>query len=111
MLTLTKDQEVLLRLPEPTAFLPKLAAEIRLDYPRPVSNLSDRALLEEVERSYQHASEVLRITHVATLVRWVKADVAWAKGMRSEPSVDLWIRSARIPNLTAADLLSNLAGR
>lgn len=111
MLKLTPEQAALLRLPDPHAFIPKLAAEIRRDYPQQVVFLDDTSLLVEVDRSYTHASEQLHITHVPTLVQWVKADVAWAKGLRMEPAADLRIRKANNPNLAAADLLSALAAQ
>jgi len=111
MLEITKEQEAQLRLPDPSTFLPQLAAEIRRDYPQRVGHLNDQALLEEVTRSYDHAAYDLRITYLPVLVRWVKADVAWARGLRSNTQADLWVRNATNRNLAAADLLSNLAGQ
>lgn len=111
MLPLSHEQLALLRLPDPFGFLPKLAVEIRRDHPREVSSQSDQQLLSETQRSYEHAAYELKLTHLPTLVRWVKADVAWARGLRSNTTVDLWIRNADNRNLTAADILSNLAGR
>ncbi|PTA72261.1 hypothetical protein C9412_06975 [Stenotrophomonas sp. Nf1] len=37
-------------------------------------------------------------------VRWVKADVAWTRGLRAVPAADMWMRTAKDPNLAAADL-------
>ncbi|CAE6864358.1 hypothetical protein [Paraburkholderia domus] len=108
MLTLTPEQFAILSLPDPHAFAPQLAAEIRRDYPTFVVNMDDTALTREVERSYRHASETLRITHLPTLVEWTQADVAWARGLRGEMNVDLSIRKSRSRNLTAQDLLSGM---
>ena len=91
MFEINEEQEALLRLPDPSTFFPLLCREIREEYPG-------------------HAAYVLRITHLPVLVRWVKADVAWARGLRAVPAADMWMRSAENPNLAAADLLSNLAG-
>jgi hypothetical protein len=103
-------QEALLRLPDPSAFFPLLCREIREEYPGRVGHLSDGALMDEVVQSHDHAAYVLRITHLPVLVRWVKADVAWTRGLRAVPAADMWMRTAKDPNLAAADLLSNLAG-
>ena len=103
MFEISEEQEALLRLPDPSTFFPLLCREIREEYP-------DGALMDEVVRSHDHAAYVLRITHLPVLVRWVKADVAWACGLRAVPAVGMWIRNAEHPNLAAADLLSNLAG-
>lgn len=111
MLEITKEQEALLRLPDPTTFFPKLLEEIRQAYPQQVGHLSDQALMGEVVKSHDYAAYDLRITYLPVLVRWVKADVAWAKGLRSNPGADLWVRNARNRNLATADLLSNLAGQ
>lgn len=111
MLQLTAEQEALLRLPEPTAFLPKLAAEIRRDWPREVSHLTDAQLLTETERSYDHASHELHITRLPTLVKWVKLDVAGGGQLRREMNTDLYMKQAADPNLAAEDLLSVLAAQ
>ncbi|MBA0431889.1 MULTISPECIES: hypothetical protein [Stenotrophomonas] len=110
MFEISEEQEALLRLPDPSTFFPLLCREIREEYPGRVGHLSDGALMDEVVRSHDHAAYVLRITHLPVLVRWVKADVAWACGLRAVPAVGMWIRNAEHPNLAAADLLSNLAG-
>lgn len=106
MLRLDARQEALLRLPDPTSFIPKLALEIKRDFPRQVASLSDRQLLDDTERSYNHASYVLHITRLSTLVRWVKADVASGGQLRREMSVDLHLKKAANPNLTAEDIMS-----
>ncbi|MDH5821908.1 hypothetical protein QFW77_02720 [Luteimonas sp. RD2P54] len=111
MLEITKEQEALLRLPDPTTFFPKLVQEIRQEYPGRVGHLNDQALMDEVVRSHDHAAYELRITSLPVLVRWIKADVAWAKGLRANPGADVWMRNAKNKNLAAADLLSNLAGQ
>lgn len=110
MFEITEEQEALLRLPDPSTFFPMLAREIRTGYPKPIAHLDERALMDEVVRSHDHAAYVLHITHLPTLVRWVTADVAWARELRSVPAADLWMRTATNPNLAAADLLSNLQG-
>ncbi|HEL3810945.1 hypothetical protein VPH47_06665 [Stenotrophomonas sp. WED208] len=110
MFEISEEQEALLRLPDPSTFFPLLCREIREENSGRVGHLSDGALMDEVVRSHDHAAYVLRITHLPVLVRWVRADVAWACGLRAVPAVDLWIRNAEHPNLAAADLLSNLAG-
>lgn len=109
MIKLTADQVALLRLPDPHSFIPKLATEIRWDYPQQVVQLDDQALLIETDRSYTHASEQLRITRLPTLVRWVKADVASMKGLRQRPEADLHVRRAEDPNIAAEDLLCVVA--
>ena len=111
MLELDADQEALLRLPEPLAFLPKLASEIRRDMPRQVSNMSDRQLLEETDRSYVHASGTLRITHLPTLVMWTKTDVGSHGALRRDGNLDLFIRNAERPNVAAADTLHALVAQ
>ncbi|ALS96405.1 hypothetical protein [Xanthomonas oryzae] len=108
MLEITAQQEALLRLPDPSQLLPKLAQEIRRDHGRAVADLSPQALRDEVARSHDHAAYALKITHLPTLVAWIKADVAWARGLRSNPTADLWIRRSTTPSLTAADLLAAL---
>jgi len=110
MFEITEEQEALLRLPDPSTFFPKLTREIRQEYPQQTGHLGERALMDEVVRSHDHAACSLRITHLPVLVRWVKADVAWARGLRAVPAADMWMRTAKNPNLAAADLLSNLAG-
>ena len=106
MIRLTPEQYRLLCLPEPSTFLPKLANEVRSDYPRQTAHLDELALLAEVERSYSHAAYQFRITHLPTLVRWVKADVGWARGLRDKPLPISWFEQSEHPNVTAADLLS-----
>ncbi|OAJ55264.1 hypothetical protein A6V36_34415 [Paraburkholderia ginsengiterrae] len=108
MLTLTPDQLEILSLPDARTFAPKLAAEIRREYSSAVADMNDSALIREVERSYGHASETLHITHLPTLVEWTKADVAWARGLRNEMGIDLWIRGSRPSNLAAQDILSGM---
>lgn len=108
MLQLTAEQEALLRLPDPYAFVPKLAAEIRRDAPRQVSNLTDAQLQEETERSYNHATYTLHITRLPTLVEWVKLDVASGGELRRDMNTDLHMRKAKNPNLAAEDLLNIL---
>lgn len=109
MLTLTLEQFALLSLPDPHMFAPRLAAEIRRDYPHVVAGESEPALTQATARSYRHASEALRLTRLPTLVAWVKADVAWARGLRHEMTVDLQLRRSATPNLAAQDVLSALA--
>lgn len=111
MITLTEQQVALLRLPDPNAFIPKLAAEIRRDYHRQVSNLTDSQLLEETERSYNHASYELHITRLPTLVEWVKLDVASGGHLRRDMNADMYMRKTKNPNLAAEDLLSILAAQ
>jgi len=108
MLELSARQEALLRLPEPTTFLPRLAAEIRRDMPERVAGLSDAALLEETERSYNHAAYELGITRLPLLVHWTKTDVGSGGELRRDMTVDLAIRNASGPNLAAADVLAIL---
>ncbi|AEQ94352.1 hypothetical protein [Xanthomonas oryzae] len=108
MLEITAQQDALLRLPDPSQLLPKLAQEIRRDHGHAVAHLSPQALRDEVARSHDHAAYALKITHLPTLVAWIKADVAWARGLRSNPTADLWIRQSTTPSLTAADLLAAL---
>lgn len=109
MLELTARQEALLRLPEPTAFLPRLAAEIRRDMPERVAGLSDAALQEETERCYSHAACELGITRLPVLVHWTKTDVGSGGELHRDMTVDLAIRKASNPNLAAADVLAMLA--
>lgn len=104
-------QQALLRLPEPGAFAPRLAAEIRRDLPAQVGDLREAQLIEETERSYRHASEQLRIARLSPLVRWVKFDVASRGALRRDLSVGLRFRRADDPALLAEDLLSALAAR
>nr|WP_241093827.1 hypothetical protein [Xanthomonas sp.] len=106
---MTPEQYAKLCLPDPGAFLPRLAAEVRRDYPKQVATHDDAALLAQVRRSYDHAVHVLHITHLATLVRWVKADVAWAPDLRSQAITQKWFAETDNPNVTAADLLSMLS--
>ncbi len=108
MLKLTPEQYKLLCLPDPGSFLPKLAKEVRNEYPKQTAQFDDASLLDEVERSYLHASHQLGITHLPTLVRWVKADVAWAHGLRNKQITLVWMKQTTNPNVTAADLLSML---
>ncbi len=110
MFEITAEQEALLRLPDSSTFFPLLCREIREDYPSKVGHLSEGTLMNSVVKSHDHAAYVLRITHLPVLLRWVKADVAWASGLRAVPAADIWMRNAKNPNLAAADLLSNLAG-
>ncbi|AKK67564.1 hypothetical protein ISN35_14220 [Xanthomonas translucens pv. undulosa] len=109
MLQLTPEQYAKLCLPDPGAFLPRLAAEVRRDYPKQVAKHDDVALLALVRSSYDHAVHVLHITHLPTLVRWVKADVAWAPGLRNQAITGVWFAETDNPNVTAADLLSMLS--
>lgn len=109
MLQLTPEQFAKLCLPEPDDFLPQLAAEVRQGYPTEVSGRSDSRLLAEVRESYQYAVNQLNITHLPTLVKWVKADVAWAQGLRHQPITSAWFSKTTRPNVTAADLLALLA--
>lgn len=111
MIEITREQEVLLRLPEPWSFLPRLAAEIRRDLPRKVSSMNDTQLLAETERSYLHASHALRVSHLPTLVRWTKTDVGSQGQLRRDPSADLYLRQSSDPNAAAADLLGSLAAQ
>lgn len=111
MIEITREQEALLRLPEPWGFLPKLAAEIRRDLPRQVSGMNDTQLLAETERSYLHASHALRVSHLPTLVRWTKTDVGTQGQLRRDPSADLFVRQAKDPNVAAADLLGSLVAQ
>jgi hypothetical protein len=108
MLELTARQEALLRLPEPTGFLPRLAAEIRRDMPERVAGMHDLELLEETERCYNHAAYELGITRVPVLVHWTKTDVGSGGELHRDVSVDLAMRQAANPNLAAADLLAVL---
>lgn len=109
MLQLTTEQLAKLCLPDPGEFIPRLAAEVRRDYPAAVANRSDAELQAEVQVSYQFAIDQLRITHLPTLVKWVKADVAWARGVRNQPLTTEWFKQTTHPNATAADLLAILA--
>lgn len=108
MLTLTPEQFAALSLPDPFEMAPTLAAEIRRDYPALVADQDNTTLTQETLRSYAHGGETLGITHLPTLVAWVKADVAWARGLRREPSIDLWLRMAQQPSRMAQDILSGL---
>jgi len=109
MLTLSPEQVAALALPDPFEIAPRLAREIRRDYPDRVADLDEAALTHETRQSYIHGGEILRITHLPTLVAWVKADVAWARGLRHDATVDLRIRQATNPSLAAQDLLSALS--
>jgi len=109
MLQLTPKQFAKLCLPDPDAFVPQLAAEVRRDYPSRVSERSDSDLQAEVRESYHYAVNQLHITHLPTLVRWVKADVAWARGLRNQAITQAWFSAATHPNVIAADLLALLA--
>ena len=108
MIRLTTRQAALLRLPDPGAFIPKLAAEIRRDHPQSVAGLSDEQLLADTEACSHWSSETLAITHLPVLVDWVKADVAWARRMSSWSVTRPFVEKAANPNLGAADFLSLL---
>ncbi|WP_341809335.1 hypothetical protein WMO32_22520 [Xanthomonas oryzae pv. oryzicola] len=56
MLEITAQQHALLRLPDPSQLLPKLAQEIRRDHGHAVAHLSPQALRDEVARSHDHAA-------------------------------------------------------
>ncbi|KAB7765649.1 hypothetical protein [Xanthomonas maliensis] len=109
MLQLSAEQYAKLCLPDPGSFLPRLAAEVRRDHRAAVAGRDDTRLLAEVQASYRHAVGALNLTHLPTLVRWVKADVAWARGLRTLPLVRVWFAQTDAPNATAADLLALLA--
>ncbi|MEG2049571.1 MAG: hypothetical protein RR100_22195 [Comamonas sp.] len=109
MLQLTPEQFAKLCLPDADEFVPQLAAEIRQDYPSAVSERSDSELQAEVRESHQYAVNQLHITHLPTLVKWVKADVVWARGLRNQAITSAWFSATTHPNVTAADLLALLA--
>ncbi|AJQ86693.1 hypothetical protein ACQR53_20255 [Xanthomonas oryzae] len=109
MLQLTNEQYAKLCLPDPGSFLPRLAAEVRRDHAEAVSARNDAQLLADVQESYRHAVNTFGITHLPTLVRWVKADVAWARGLRDQPIHKVWFARTDNPNVTAADVLAMLS--
>lgn len=109
MLELNATQEALLRLPDPTLFLPRLAAEIRRDLPEQLLGIDDAALLDDTQRCYHHAAHGLGITRLPVLVRWTKTDVGSHGELHRDMTVDLAIRHADDPNLAAADVLAVLA--
>ncbi|MDV9041825.1 hypothetical protein [Stenotrophomonas sp. RAC2] len=111
MLTLSTEQYAMLRLPDAATFCSPLADETRSGFPGETSHLNDAALLQAVRTSYRHAVTSLHITHLPTIVRWVKADVAWAPGLRDHALTVAWFRGATHANATAADLLALLASR
>lgn len=78
-------------------------------FPAETAGRSDADLQLEVGTSYQYAVSALRITHLPVLVRWVKADVAWARGLRDQAITAVWFNETGTPNATAADLLALLA--
>ncbi|WIX05054.1 hypothetical protein [Xanthomonas oryzae] len=109
MLQLTPEQYAKLCLPDPGSFLPRLAVEVRRDYLAAVSSRDDAHLLADVQASYRHAVNTFGISHLPTLVRWVKADVAWALGLRDQALTKVWFAQTDNPNVTAADLLAMLS--
>lgn len=109
MLTLDARQEALLRLPYPATFLPRLADEIRRDMPERVIGLDNRTLAAETERCYTYAAYELGITRLPVLVRWTKTDVGSGGALHRSAEIDMTLRKAVNPNLTAADLLAALA--
>ncbi|QBG91297.1 hypothetical protein [Xanthomonas oryzae] len=109
MLQLTPEQYAKLCLPDPGSFLPRLAAEVRRDHPAAVSSRDDAQLLADVQASYRYAVNTFGITHLPTLVGWVKADVAWARGLRDQALTKVWFAQTDNPNVTAADLLAMLS--
>ncbi|NWC10767.1 hypothetical protein HX776_18360, partial [Pseudomonas agarici] len=106
MITLSQKQQALMRLPDPSSFLPKLTWEMRQDFTSgTVPRLTDTQLLNEVQSSYQHAVYELGITRLATLVKWVKADVAGGGELRRDMNIDQRLRQANNPNAAAEDFL------
>jgi hypothetical protein len=108
-LQLSAGQYASLSLPDAADWAPAMAAEVRHDYPDATFAVADDALRATVHDSYRHAVRALRITHLPTLVRWVKADVAWARTLRDHAVTGVWFNSTDQPNVTAADLLALLA--
>lgn len=108
-LQLSSGQYAALSLPDPADWAPALTAEVRRDYPGATLAVADDALRATVHDSYRYAVRALRITHLPTLVRWVKADVAWARTLRDHAVTGVWFNSTDQPNVTAADLLALLA--
>lgn len=109
MLQLSAEQYARLCLPDPADFVPRLAAETRCDHPGAVADRDDAELQTDVRASYRHAVNALHVTHLPALVRWVKADVAWARGLRNQAVTAVWFNETDNPNATAADLLALLA--
>ncbi|HDS1557185.1 hypothetical protein JAK58_00770 [Stenotrophomonas maltophilia] len=109
MLTLSAEQYARLCLPDPATFVVPLSRETRRHFPVETAQRSDEELVEDVRASYRHAMTSLHITHLPTLVRWVKADVAWARGLRDQAVTRVWFNETAHPNATAADLLALLA--
>lgn len=99
---LSPQQTALLNLPDAERFLPRLLAEMSREYP----TLDAKA--ERVQHSWQHAQHTLGITHLPTLVAWVKADAGWVPGLRDSTLCRAWFANSATPNLLAADLLQLL---
>lgn len=108
-LHLSPGQYAALSLPDPVDWIPALVAEVRRDYPVATRAVADDALRATVHDSCRHAVRALRITHLPTLVRWVKADVAWAPTLRDHAVTGVWFATTDQPNVAAADLLALLA--
>lgn len=112
MITLTKEQQAIMQLPDLSTFLPKLAGEIRRELSSlAASQLNDSQLLNEVQHSYQHAVYERGFTRLATLVKWVKADVAGGGELRRDMNVDQHMRRAGNRNAAAEDFLSVLSAQ
>lgn len=111
MLTLSAEQYAMLCLPDAATFCSPLSAETRSEFSDETAHLNDAALMQAVYASYRHAVTSLHITHLPTVVRWVKADVAWAPGLRNHAVTAVWFKRTLHANATAADLLALLASR
>ncbi|WP_262071205.1 hypothetical protein [Stenotrophomonas sp. Marseille-Q5258] len=97
MLQLSAEQYAALCLPDAGGFAAPLAAETRRDFPAETAGRSDADLQLEVGTSYRYAVSALRITHLPVLVRWVKADVAWARGLRDQAITAVWFNETGTP--------------
>lgn len=107
-IALNPKQVALLRLPEPDHFTQRIAVEMRRDMFLDMPQMTDSQLLDAVRSSYGMATYELHITRIATLVPWVKADVASGGLLRREPSIVLRLKTSTCPSLAAEDLLSVL---
>jgi len=106
---LSGRQEALLRLPDPSEFTQRIAAEIERDLGD--DSITDAGLLDDVIGAYEFATLELGITRIPTLVRWVKLDATSNGALRTEQAVALKLRASDDPSLAAEDILSLLVAQ
>lgn len=108
---LSARQEALLRLPDPSEFIWRIAAEVERDSRQDPAISAATTLLDDVATSYDFATFELGITRIPTLVRWVKLDATSNGALRKEQAVTLKLRASDDPNFAAEDILSLLTAQ